>query len=104
MKIKLILLLVIGASLGACSSSEEIPSYEVNSESIYEAPNPETYSEEKQAYCKETDNESFCSCQFDVLDPILTSAIGSNWSTKAMEEEDFPTYVSAVEAAVAQCT
>jgi len=38
------------------------------------------------------------------MDPILSSSVGSDWSTKGMEEDDFGTYVSAVESAVTQCS
>ena len=36
---------------------------------------------------------AFVVVQFDVMDPVLSSSVGSNWSTKAMEEDDFGTYV-----------
>lgn len=103
MKFKTLVLLTLAASLAACSESNEVASYEASPVSTYEAPSPETYSKEKKDYCSEANDKNSCSCQFDVMDPILTAAIGSNWSTKSMEEKDFPTYVAAVETAVEQC-
>lgn len=85
--------------LFACSSPDDTP--------VHEASIPETYSVEKQQYvqsCIETSDENFCSCQFDVMDPILSSVVGSDWSTKNMEEKDFETYLAAVESAVSQCS
>ena len=107
MKLKLSLLLFSVLSVGACSQSDNTAAYEDNATTTYEAPAPESYSVEKQQYvqsCLETSNEKFCSCQFDVMDPILSSSVGSDWSTKSMEEKDFETYVSAVESAVSQCS
>ena len=94
--------------LVACSPTDETSTYDSNgSTATQETLAPETYSIEKQHYmqsCIGTSDESFCSCQFDVMDPILSSAVGSDWSTKNMEEKDFGTYVSAVESAVSQCS
>ncbi len=107
MKLKLSLLFVSVFSVVACSPSDETAISDYSSKTTYEAPAPESYSVEKQQYvqsCIETSAESFCSCQFDVMDPILSSSVGSNWSTKNMEEKDFETYVSAVESAVSQCS
>lgn len=101
MKTKLLLIIMLGISIVACS--DESTEFEAISAPTYEAPNPETYSEEKKDYCSDAEDKNSCSCQFDVMDPILTAAIGSNWSTKNMEEKDFPTYVTAVEKAVEQC-
>lgn len=85
------------------NSTEEEASSEVENVSAYEQPQVETYTEEKINFCSENDDVNACYCQFDVIDPLLTVAIGNDWSTKSMEEKDFPAYVSAVEAAVAQC-
>lgn len=107
MKLKLALLLISVFSVVGCSPSDETAVYEDSSKYIYEAPAPESYSVEKQSYmqsCVDTSDESFCSCQFNVMDPILSSSIGNDWSTKNMEEKDFGTYVSAVETAVSQCS
>ena len=107
MKLKLSLLFVPLFSIAACSQSDDTAAYEGSSTTTYEAPAPESYSVEKQHYvqsCVETSDEKFCSCQFDVMDPILSSSVGNDWSTKNMEEKDFETYVSAVEAAVSQCS
>lgn len=104
---KLSLLLISVFSLVACSPSDETAVYEDSSTSTHEAPAPESYSVEKQQYvqsCVETSDKKFCSCQFDVMDPILSSSVGNDWSTKNMEEKDFETYVSAVESAVSQCS
>ncbi|MGB2784802.1 hypothetical protein [Psychrobacter sp.] len=101
MKTKLFLIITLGISIAACS--DEATNYEAGTASTYEAPSPEAYSEEKKNYCADTDDKNSCSCQFDVMDPILTAAIGSDWSTKSMEEKDFPIYVKAVEKAVEQC-
>ena len=101
MKAKLLLIIMLGTSIVACS--DEPTNSEASPVSTYEAPSPETYSEEKENYCSDVEDKNSCSCQFDVMDPILTAAIGSNWSTKSMEEKDFPTYVQAVEKAVEQC-
>lgn len=101
MKTKLLLIIILGISIVACS--DESTSYETSPAHTYEAPSPETYSEEKKNYCADAEDKNSCSCQFDVMDPMLTAAIGSNWSTKSMEEKDFPTYVTAVETAVEQC-
>lgn len=101
MRTKLLLIIMLGASLVACSN--EPASYEASPAATYEAQNPETYSKEKKKYCADADDKNSCSCQFDVMDPILTAAIGSNWSTKSMEEKDFPAYLNAVETAVEQC-
>ena len=94
--------------LVACSPTDETATYEYSSStSTQEIPTPEAYSVEKQHYmqsCIATSDERFCSCQFDVMDPILSSTVGSNWSTKNMEEKDFGSYVSAVESAVSQCS
>lgn len=101
MKTKLLLIMMLGISTVACS--DESTDYEASTAPTYEAPSSETYSEEKNNYCADAEDKNSCSCQFDVMDPILTAAIGSNWSTKSMEEKDFPTYVKAVETAVEQC-
>lgn len=93
--------------LVACSSSDETATYNENPISTSDTSITEPYSLEKQQYvqsCVETSEESFCSCQFDVMDPTLSSSIGSDWSTKNMEEKDFETYLSAVESAVSQCS
>lgn len=106
MKWKLSLLLV-PVFLVACSSSNETAVYDNSPAPTSEVSDPKPYSVEKQNYvqsCIETSDESFCSCQFDVMDPVLSSSVGSNWSTKAMEEDYFGTYVSAVETAVSQCS
>ncbi len=107
MKLKLPLLLISVFSLVACSPSNETAVYEESSTITHEAPAPESYSVEKQQYvqsCVETSDKNFCSCQFDVMDPILSSSVGNDWSTKNMEEKDFEKYVSAVESAVSQCS
>lgn len=101
MKAKLLLIIMLGTSIVACS--DEPTNSEASPAPTYEAPSSETYSEEKKNYCSDVEDKNSCSCQFDVMDPILTAAIGSNWSTKSMEEKDFPTYVKAVETAVEQC-
>lgn len=101
MKTKLLLIIILGMSVVACS--DETTNYEASAPPIYEAPSTENYSEAKKNYCTDAEDENSCSCQFDVMDPILTAAIGDNWSTKSMEEKDFPTYVQAVEKAVEQC-
>lgn len=102
MKIKLLPIIMLGISIVACS--DESTNYETASAPTYEAPSSEAYSEEKNNYCADADDKNSCSCQFDVMDPILTAAIGSDWSTKSMEEKDFSTYVQAVEKAVEQCS
>lgn len=94
----------ISTLLMACSPSSNTSNQEADSTLTHEAPSVEAHSKEKKEYCKEEEDKSSCNCQFDVMDPILTEAIGSNWSTKPMEEKDFGTYVSAVEAAVSQCS
>ena len=117
MKIKLLLLFTPVFFSIACSPSNETATYEDsatsklkvedNPTSTLETSTPISYSAEKQSYvqsCIETSDESFCSCQFDVMDPLLSSTIGSDWSTKSMEEQDFGVYVSAVESAVSQCS
>ncbi|AMN69041.1 MULTISPECIES: hypothetical protein [Psychrobacter] len=101
MKTKLLLIIILGISIAACS--DESTAYEASAAPTYEALSPETYSQEKDNYCADAEDKNSCSCQFDVMDPILTASIGSNWSTKSMEEKDFPTYVKAVETAVKQC-
>lgn len=101
MKTKLLLTIMLGISIVACS--DESTNAEASSTPIYEAPSPETYSEAKKNYCSDVEDKNSCSCQYDVMDPILTAAIGSNWSTKSMEEKDFPVYVTAVQTAVDQC-
>lgn len=104
---KILFLLTSVLFLVACSPSDETGTYNESSTSTNEISAAEPYSTEKQQYvqsCLETSNESFCSCQFDVMDPILSSSIGSDWNTKGMEEDDFGTYVSAVESAVSQCS
>ena len=101
MKTKLLLIITLGISIAACS--DESTNYESSTAPTYEEPNTETYSEGKKNYCADADDKNACSCQFDVMDPILTADIGSDWSTKSMEEKDFPTYVQAVEKAVEQC-
>ena len=100
------LLLISIFLLVACSPSDDTVTYSENQTSKSEVSTIEPYSIEKQKYvqsCLETSDEGFCSCQFDVMDPILSASIGSDWSTKNMEENDFGTYVSAVESAVSQC-
>lgn len=107
MNIKLPLLLTSVCFLVACSPSDETAVYDDSPTPTSEVSAPKSYSVEKQQYvqsCIETSDESFCSCQFDVMDPLLSSSVGSNWSTKNMEEKDFETYVSAVESAVSQCS
>lgn len=107
MKMKLLFLFTPIFFLVACSPSNETATYEDNATSKLEISTPKSYSVEKQSYvqsCIETSDESFCSCQFDVMDPILSSSVGSDWSTKNMEEQDFGVYVSAVESAVSQCS
>ena len=129
MRIFTLALISVLAMLTACSPSDETASYETttpetieessegNDEVAYEdssikeetnevayvEPSVEAHSEEKINFCDDAEDKDACNCQFDVMDPILTAAIGNNWSTKSMEEKDFPTYVSAVEASVAQC-
>nr|WP_181717022.1 hypothetical protein [Psychrobacter sp.] len=129
MKIFTLALVSMFAMLTACSPADEATSYETstpetieesgegNKEAAYEEasigeetnevayvePSAEAYSQEKINFCDDAEDKNACNCQFDVMDPILTAAIGSDWSTKSMEEKDFPTYVSAVEASVAQC-
>lgn len=115
MKIFTLALVSVLAMLTACSPSDETASYETttpetieessegNDEIAYVEPSVEAHSEEKINFCDDAEDKDACNCQFDVMDPILTAAIGNNWSTKSMEEKDFPTYVSAVEASVAQC-
>lgn len=93
--------------LVACSSSDDTVAHEQSPTTTSETSAVESHSIEKQQYvqsCVETSDISFCSCQFDIMDPILSSSIGSNWSTKSMEEKDFETYVSAVELAVSECS
>ena len=93
--------------LVACSPPDETRTYNESSTSTSEGLVVEPYSAEKQQYvqsCLETSDEIFCSCQYDVMDPLLSSSIGSDWSTKSMEEQDFGVYVSAVESAVSQCS
>ena len=93
--------------LVACSPSDDTATYSESPTSTSEVSTVEPYSTEKQQYvqsCLETSDESFCSCQFDVMNPILSSSIGNDWSTKDMEEDNFGTYVSAVESAVSQCS
>lgn len=102
MKTKLLLMITLGISIVACS--DEPTNYEAGTAPTYEAPSPEAYSEEKKNYCADAEDKNSCSCQFDVMDPILTAAIGNDWSIKSMEEKDFPTYVQAVEKAVEQCS
>ena len=117
MKMKLLFLFTPIFFLIACSPSNETATYEDNATSTLEVEDsptstleistPKSYSAEKQSYvqsCIETSDENFCSCQFDVMDPILSSSVGSDWSTKNMEEQDFGVYVSAVESAVSQCS
>lgn len=107
MKSKLLISLISALFLFACSSADETSDYETSSTLTYEVSASETYSVEKQSYmqsCIDTSDESFCSCQFDVMDPILSSSIGNDWITKNMEEKDFEKYVSAVETAVSQCS
>ena len=91
----------------ACSPSDETATYNESPTYTSKASDTESYSAEKQRYVQsfiETSEKSFCSCQFDVMDPILSSSIGNDWSTKNMEEKDFGTYLSAVESAVSQCS
>jgi hypothetical protein len=122
MKIKLVTL-IFPLFLVACSPSDDTAnssyeasatetreetstieeSIEENNEVAYVEPTEEAQSEEKINFCDDAEDRDSCNCQFDVMDPILTTAIGSDWSTKSMEEKDFPIYVSAVEASVAQC-
>lgn len=112
MKMKLVTL-SLSFFLVACSSSDDTVSSsyepstseanEENNEIAYVEPIAETQSEEKINFCNDAEDRDACNCQFDVIDPILTAAIGSDWSTKSMEEKDFPTYMSAVEASVSQC-
>ena len=105
MKLKLSLLLISVFSLIACSPSDETVIYEDSSKIIHEASAPKSYSVEKQQYvqsCVETSDKKFCSCQFDVMNPILSSSVGDDWSTKNMEEKYFETYVSAIESAVSR--
>lgn len=93
--------------LAACSPSDDTVTYSGSQTSTSEVSTVEPYSTEKQQYvqsCLETSDESFCSCQFDVMNPILSSSIGNDWSTRDMEEDNFGTYVSAVESAVSQCS
>lgn len=100
MKNKLILSLMLGATLVACSPSDDAATSQPTQEST-------TYSAEKQKYvqpCLGTPEEDFCSCQFDVMNPILSKSIGSDWSEKGMEEDDFAKYFAAVEEAVSQCS
>lgn len=107
MKIKSSFLLTFTILLVACSSSDGPVVHDESPTHTSKALAVESYSVEKQQYvqsCVETSDKSFCSCQFDVMDPILASSIGSNWSTKNMEEKDFETYVSAVELAVNECS
>lgn len=107
MKLKLLISLISALFLFACSSADETSDYDSSSTNTYEALPPETYSVEKQSYmqsCIDTSDESFCSCQFDVMDPIFSSSVGSDWSKKNMEEKDFEKYVSAVEIAVSECS
>lgn len=94
-----ITLISISALLISCSPANE----RTNQENIQQASNSESYTKEKREYCAGTEDAESCSCQFDVMNPILTENIGSDWSTKAMEEKDFPTYTNAVEEAVRQC-
>lgn len=101
MRFRILPLVVLGALLAACSPADET---ENNTEHTYEATSTQAYSKEKIDYCESEENKESCSCQFDVMDPILTNAIGENWSTKPMEEKDFGAYVSAVESAVSQCS
>lgn len=101
------LLLVSIFFLVACSPSDDTVTYSESPISTSEVSTVEPYSTEKQQYvqsCLETSDESFCSCQFDVMNPILSSSIGNDWINKDMEEDNFGTYVSAVESAVSQCS
>lgn len=90
----------------ACSSSNEADTHSESENHVSEVAVVEPYSEDKQQYvqsCLETSDESFCSCQFDVMNPILTNEIGDDWSKKSMDEKDFGKYMSAIESAVNQC-
>lgn len=67
--------------------------------------NPST--KRKDLYVKSclesSSTENFCSCQFDVIDPILTRKINKNWANESIQEKDFNTYLLAVEEAVKKC-
>lgn len=102
MQIKFLLTLILGFSLVGCSPSSDTST----SSPISETTASESYSPQKQNYmksCVETSEESFCSCQFDVIDPILSQSIGNDWANKSMQEKDFETYISAVETALREC-
>ena len=53
--------------------------------------------------CSETSSEELCSCQFDVIDPILSESINDNWTNQPIKEKDYDTYVAAVQKAVEKC-
>lgn len=92
--------------LVGCSSPNESNSYEENHKIVSNDPS-ESNSDAKDEYvkvCTEKADKSFCSCQFDIMNPILSDKIGSDWSTKNMEEKDFGIYMSAVETAVNKCS
>jgi len=101
-QIKFSLALMLSFALIGCSSSND-----TNHSSPISETTSESYSPKKQRYmksCVGTSQESFCSCQFDVMDPILSQSISDDWPTKGMEEKDFEKYVSAVETSINECT
>jgi hypothetical protein len=102
MRIKSVFFILLGMTLVACSPSNEV----TNSQPVQDNVSSENYSAKKQSYiksCVDTSTESFCSCQFDVMDPMLSNSIGQDWNTRNMEEKNFEKYVTAVESAVSQC-
>lgn len=100
---KFILALISSLSIIGCSSSNDT----TRSTPISETTTSASYSPKKQQYmksCVGTSQESFCSCQFDAMDPILSESIGNDWPTRNIEEKDFEKYISAVEIAVSECS
>ena len=95
MKSYKILISLLTFILISCSSENEVHE-QMKSES----------NSNKQRYvesCSDHLDRSRCSCQFDVMDPILTKSIGEDWSIAGMKEENYGKYLAAVEATVQKC-
>ena len=53
--------------------------------------------------CTTSHSEELCSCQFDVINPILAQSIGKKWQSIGMHEKHADKYQYAVEQTIQQC-
>lgn len=92
----ILLFLTLSSSLAICSLSNATT---IKSESSKYSINKKKYMES----CVEALSKDSCSCQFDVINPILSKHLGSNWVNGKMEEKDYDVYLYATQKAVNKC-